>query len=267
MGCKFSTAKFRRKRSKATRDDQEIGELLQKRNRGGKYEEYRDTPVELQGEASDKGAVKALVQVGLNENIANELVMRREKGYLSTTGDIAAMLDKNGTKYQLHIQDNILVRVNSLGKLSCEKFGDEVREELPKKSHTNSLEKININTASQNALEEIKGIGPTLAGRIVQYRQEHGPFAKVGDIVSVMGVSEKMLEKIKTQITVKSSKSNEIQDHEKKRTPVEPRIPKKFTPRDDTVRIASWNLLSFSSDKADNIGVREVVCCTILENG
>jgi len=32
------------------------------------------------------------------------------------------------------------------------------------------------------------------------------------------------------------------------------------------VRVATWNLLSFSSDKAENYGVTEVVCRTILEN-
>lgn len=37
--------------------------------------------------------------------------------------------------------------------------------------------------------------------------------------------------------------------------------------RRHAVRLASWNIERFSSDKADNIGVREVVCLTILENG
>ena len=45
--------------------------------------------------------------------------------------------------------------------------------------------KVNINTADAAQLEALDGIGPTLAQRIVAYREEHGPFA---DIESIMDV-------------------------------------------------------------------------------
>lgn len=35
----------------------------------------------------------------------------------------------------------------------------------------------------------------------------------------------------------------------------------------DAIRIATWNLHDFTSDKAQNLGVKEVICRTILENG
>ena len=267
MGCKFSRNRFSRgKRGNATRDNQEAEGQLKTRDRGERVEQYQPAADELQGEANDKEAVNNLVQVGIDENIANELVLRREKGLLETNRDIAAVLEKNNKKYQLHLNDSVLVRVNSLGELSFQNLADEIREELPEKAKVNSKEKININTASEKALEAIKGIGPTLASRIIQYRQEHGPFAKVEDVVSVRGVSKNLLEKIIPQITVESSKSNDTHYGDKKRTPTNHKI-STFTPCNDTVRIASWNLLSFSSDKADNTGVREVICRTILENG
>ena len=265
MGCKFSKNRlFRGKRSSVARDNREAGGHASTRIRGDKHEEYHTATIELQGEAKDKEAVSALVQAGLDDSIANELVLRREKGFLESTRDIVAVLEKNNKKYQLHLNDSILVRVNSLGELSCEKLGNDIPEQLPGKVDINSPGKININTAPRKALEAIKGIGPTLADRIIEYRQEHGPFAKVEGIVVVRGVSEKLLKKIAWQITVGSSKSNEHQEGYKKKTPTNHKIPK-FS--DGTVRIASWNLLSFSSDKADNDGVREVICCTILENG
>ena len=261
MGCKFSKAKFfRRKRSKTTGDNQEVRVHLKERDRGGKYQERLGTSDELQGEASDTQAVETLVQGGLNQKIANELVLRHEKGFLNATGDIVNVLEKHNTKYHLHLQDNILVRVNSIGELSYETLGNEIREEIPKKGPAHLKDKISINTASEKELEKIKGIGPTLAHRIVQYRKEHGPFPSIEDVVLVRGVSEKLLERISSEVTIETSQSSQNQNYERRGT-------QNITPSDNTVRVASWNLLSFSSDKAENSGVLEVVCCTILENG
>ena len=54
--------------------------------------------------------------------------------------------------------------------------------------------KININTASAERLAELPGIGPVLAGRIVQYRIDNGFFAAPEDIINVKGIGEKKLE-------------------------------------------------------------------------
>ena len=62
--------------------------------------------------------------------------------------------------------------------------------------------KININTASQGELTDLPGIGDTLAGRIIDYRQKHGSFLQVEDIRSVSGIGEKRYDAIKELITV-----------------------------------------------------------------
>ena len=50
--------------------------------------------------------------------------------------------------------------------------------------------KVNINTADAAQLEALDGIGPTLAQRIVAYREEHGPFADIESIMDVNGIGE-----------------------------------------------------------------------------
>ena len=61
---------------------------------------------------------------------------------------------------------------------------------------------ININTADEAQLTSLKGIGPTKAKAITQYRQEHGPFKTVDDLKKVSGIGDKTLASLKPFITV-----------------------------------------------------------------
>jgi len=61
---------------------------------------------------------------------------------------------------------------------------------------------ININTAGQDALESLPGLGPTLAQRIVAYREENGPFQTIADVISVSGIGEGKFAQIESLITV-----------------------------------------------------------------
>lgn len=62
--------------------------------------------------------------------------------------------------------------------------------------------KININTATESQLQQITGIGATRAAAIIQYREEHGSFGTIEDIMQVNGIKEGTYEKIKDEITV-----------------------------------------------------------------
>lgn len=61
---------------------------------------------------------------------------------------------------------------------------------------------ININTADEEELKKIKGVGPVLAKRILEYRQNNGAFQAVEDIKKVKGIGNKTFEKMKDSITV-----------------------------------------------------------------
>jgi competence protein ComEA len=61
---------------------------------------------------------------------------------------------------------------------------------------------ININTATLDELETLPGIGPALGQRILDYRQEHGPFRSVDDLLNVSGIGDKRLADIRPKVTV-----------------------------------------------------------------
>jgi competence protein ComEA len=61
---------------------------------------------------------------------------------------------------------------------------------------------VDINTASASELEELPGVGPAIAGRIVQHREINGPFSSVDDLLEVSGIGPATLERIRPQATV-----------------------------------------------------------------
>ncbi|MTE23803.1 ComEA family DNA-binding protein [Microbacterium sp. ZXX196] len=61
---------------------------------------------------------------------------------------------------------------------------------------------VDLNTADAAALEELPGIGPALAARILAWREENGSFAAVDDLMAVSGIGPAVLEGIRDLATV-----------------------------------------------------------------
>ena len=84
---------------------------------------------------------------------------------------------------------------------------DEINAEeiyIPQKAApTNNPELTNINTADEQALIALPGIGPALAKRIIQYRAKYGDFASTEAIMNVKGIGDSLYSKIKNLITVR----------------------------------------------------------------
>lgn len=62
--------------------------------------------------------------------------------------------------------------------------------------------KVNINTASAEELMTLDGVGEATADKIIAYRQENGPFARIEEIKEVSGIGEKKFGAMKDAITV-----------------------------------------------------------------
>ena len=64
------------------------------------------------------------------------------------------------------------------------------------------VETVHLNQATAEQLQVLPGVGPALAGRIVAYRNEHGPFSSPEQLTAVKGIGEAKLAKLRPQLTV-----------------------------------------------------------------
>lgn len=85
------------------------------------------------------------------------------------------------------------------GQASSQGGGSSI-ENAPSSAYIGS--RLNINRASQDELESLPGIGPSIAARIIEERETNGPFSSVQDIMRVSGIGEKKYARIEGSICV-----------------------------------------------------------------
>lgn len=90
------------------------------------------------------------------------------------------------------IQDGCINGVNEVENDACiEEKNDEKESTL-----------VSINTATLEELMTLEGIGEAKAKSIIAYREEHGPYQAIEDLLNVSGIGESLLAKIKENITL-----------------------------------------------------------------
>jgi competence ComEA-like helix-hairpin-helix protein len=66
---------------------------------------------------------------------------------------------------------------------------------------------IDLNVANVKELQELPGVGPVIAQRIIDLRQKSGRFHRVEDLLAVRGISQKKLDAMRPYVTVSASPS------------------------------------------------------------
>lgn len=108
-------------------------------------------------------------------------------------------------------QINQAILLNDGDKLYVPNF-QELKEKAPSSYNSSNVGivsneskvkgKVNINTASQEQLETISGVGPVTAGKIIEYRMVNGDFHAIENIIEVPGIGEKTFETLKNSICI-----------------------------------------------------------------
>lgn len=99
-------------------------------------------------------------------------------------------------------QINLAEKVHDEMVLIVPKLGEEGTITSTVTSQQGSDQKLRINLASKEEIEQLNGIGPAKAQAIIDFREENGIFQQVDDLLQVNGIGEKTLENIKDNIIV-----------------------------------------------------------------
>jgi competence protein ComEA len=67
------------------------------------------------------------------------------------------------------------------------------------------LKPVNLNTATAEELQQVPGIGPVTADKILQMRKSYGAFKSVDDLLAIPGLGQKRLDKMRKYLTVGKS--------------------------------------------------------------
>lgn len=117
---------------------------------------------------------------------------------------VAAIEQAGGCTSQADLtRINLAAKVIDEGMYYIPAIGEEIALNLPitpSNGETESV-KVNLNLADQAQLETLTGIGPVKALKIIEYRDQHGGFQSIEEIMNVTGIGEKTFENIKEQIT------------------------------------------------------------------
>lgn len=97
---------------------------------------------------------------------------------------------------------NLAAVVRDGQKIYIPRVGERMLESTENNWSNNERDKLDLNSASASSLEELDGIGVKTAEKIIAYREEHGGFRNVEELMQVSGIGAKTFEGLKDKIAV-----------------------------------------------------------------
>ena len=135
---------------------------------------------------------------------------------INQCGGLLPTADSSQVNMAATVKDGMEIRVkgkviskdgnmgNSVNQSSVEGSvaGKVSKTSSPEQGKNASGEMVNINTADAEGLKKLKGIGPAMAQRIIDYREANGSFQAPEDIMQVKGIGKAKYAKLKEQIAI-----------------------------------------------------------------
>lgn len=153
----------------------------------------------------DNALVQPGVVVDLRGEIVNPGVYELQAGSrlddaVVAAGGLTDDADLTQLNLAARLQDGSIVTVPSVAKLTEVGSGNDV-DSGGTTSGSQSSSLVNLNTANEQELESLPGVGEVTAGRIIEYREANGPFHSVDDLVHIQGISMKTINGLRDLVT------------------------------------------------------------------
>ena len=126
---------------------------------------------------------------------------------VTSAGGLTEDADMSKVNLAYILEDGVKINIPSKNDTEEDEYTEDAQfvENIYSDSGTGGkkMDLVNINKATQTELETLPGVGPSTALKIINYREENGPFSNIEDLKSINGIGESKYEKIKDSICVK----------------------------------------------------------------
>ena len=167
----------------------------------------------LTQEQSEQKETEEIIVVHITGEVKSPGVVRVKEGnriedVINAAGGLTENADITNVNLAYVVEDGVKIRIPALDdeELAKQNYitdgaGENIIISSEEKNEDNKI--VNINTASLAEIETLPGIGPSIATKIVEYREQNGKFKVIEDIKNVTGIGDSKFDKIKDYIKVK----------------------------------------------------------------
>ncbi len=164
---------------------------------------------EMEQSVNEAAAEPEIIKVDVKGAVKSPGIFTAQAGdrvidLISSAGSFTEKADTDKVNFAQIIEDQMVIYVPEIGeedKGDLENIQVGTSGDAVTKGTSGGL--VNLNTATQEDLQTLTGIGPSKANAILEYRETVGKFKEVDELKQVTGIGDKTFERLRDSISVK----------------------------------------------------------------
>ncbi|MGJ3196202.1 helix-hairpin-helix domain-containing protein [Peribacillus frigoritolerans] len=164
---------------------------------------------EMEQSVNESAAEPEIIKVDVKGAVKSPGIFTAQAGdrvidLISSAGGFTEKADTDKVNFAQIIEDQMVIYVPEIGeedKGNLENIQVGTSGDAVTKGTSGGL--VNLNTATQEDLQTLTGIGPSKADAILEYRETVGKFKEVDELKQVTGIGDKTFERLRDSISVK----------------------------------------------------------------
>lgn len=164
---------------------------------------------EMEQSVNESAAEPEIIKVDVKGAVKSPGIFTAQAGdrvidLISSAGSFTEKADKDRINFAQIIEDQMVIYVPEIGeedKGNLENIQVGTSGDAVTKGTSGGL--VNLNTATQEDLQTLTGIGPSKANAILEYRETVGKFKEIDELKQVTGIGDKTFERLRDSISVK----------------------------------------------------------------